>query len=358
MRKKATSCRSQARAAAVRERRSKSIAVCARCELDVDCQQVCVPKKYFHKSFLRFVPRYSWSPRRRGGVALREQRPLQGKGSPVMLLRRVLRSAGLRRFVRGMPARLPARSWAAQSPSLCIPRLHHPHTGRSSFARATTARAAPVGARQFSQLPVVVARQGQEAVSQEECDQFASFDGGFEKYQLAPTDPLDKSDRAFVYGINGGAKVIAGSMARLAVMKIIASLSASADVLAMSATEVDISSIKPGENVTVKFRGKPVFVRRRTQDEIDQANAVDVSGLRDPETDAVRVKNPEWLIVLAVCTHLGCVPIPNAGSFGGYFCPCHGSHYDISGRIRKGPAPLNLEVPEYEFVDGTKLVIG
>ena len=196
----------------------------------------------------------------------------------------------------------------------------HPHRSIEFRPRHHCARG-PVGARQFSQLPVVVARQGQEAVSQEECDQFASFDGGFEKYQLAPTDPLDKSDRAFVYGINGGAKVIAGSMARLAVMKIIASLSASADVLAMSATEVDISSIKPGENVTVKFRGKPVFVRRRTQDEIDQANAVDVSGLRDPETDAVRVKNPEWLIVLAVCTHLGCVPIPNAGSFGGYFAP-------------------------------------
>lgn len=105
--------------------------------------------------------------------------------------------------------------------------------------------------------------------------------------------------------------------------------------------------------------GKPVFIRHRTPKEIAEANAVDVSSLRDPQTDEERVQNPEWLVALGVCTHLGCVPISNAGEFGGWYCPCHGSHYDNSGRTRKGPAPLNLEIPPYSFIeDGSKLLIG
>ncbi|KAM5518927.1 cytochrome b-c1 complex subunit Rieske [Fusarium oxysporum f. sp. phaseoli] len=135
-------------------------------------------------------------------------------------------------------------------------------------------------------------------------------------------------------------------------------MSASADVLAMAKVEVDLSSIPEGKNVIIKWRGKPVFIRHRTQDEIDQANKVNISALRDPEEDSARVKNPEWLIMLGVCTHLGCVPIGEAGDYGGWFCPCHGSHYDISGRIRKGPAPLNLEIPEYDFPEDGKLVVG
>jgi ubiquinol-cytochrome c reductase iron-sulfur subunit len=98
--------------------------------------------------------------------------------------------------------------------------------------------------------------------------------------------------------------------------------------------------------------------RRRTEDDIKLANSIDVGSLRHPEEDAERVKNPEWLIVIGVCTHLGCIPLPNAGDFGGWFCPCHGSHYDISGRIRKGPAPFNLEVPTYSFLEDNKLLIG
>ncbi|CAL9094370.1 unnamed protein product [Musa textilis] len=113
-----------------------------------------------------------------------------------------------------------------------------------------------------------------------------------------------------------------------------------------------------GSIVTVKWRGKPVFVRRRTADDIKLANSVDVSSLRDPQVDSDRVKNPEWLVVVGVCTHLGCIPLPNAGDFGGWFCPCHGSHYDVSGRIRKGPAPFNLEVPQYSFLEKNKLLIG
>lgn len=103
--------------------------------------------------------------------------------------------------------------------------------------------------------------------------------------------------------------------------------------------------------------GKPVFIRRRTQKEIDQERAVDISQLRDPEHDEKRAPNPEWLVVVGICTHLGCVPIAGKGDFGGYYCPCHGSHYDASGRIRKGPAPANLEVPDHVF-DGDTLVIG
>ncbi|MCO5577666.1 hypothetical protein L7F22_031497 [Adiantum nelumboides] len=106
-------------------------------------------------------------------------------------------------------------------------------------------------------------------------------------------------------------------------------------------------------------QGIPVFVRHRTQEEIDEANKVEVNSLRDPQKDSDRVKRPEWLVMLGVCTHLGCVPIGEAGDYGGWYCPCHGSHYDISGRIRRGPAPLNLEVPEYDFNDDEgKLIIG
>mmetsp|Transcript_24336 Transcript_24336/g.33775 ORF Transcript_24336/g.33775 Transcript_24336/m.33775 type:complete len:239 (-) Transcript_24336:259-975(-) len=212
--------------------------------------------------------------------------------------------------------------------------------------------------RSFAQIPVVAAREGKELVSHEEAETFTSKDDYFKSYQLPSAEPADKSQRNFVYFVSGVGRVFYASAARLAVIKIVSSLSASADVLALSNTEVDLSGIEVGRNVTVKFRGKPVFVLRRSQEQIDEANAVNISELRDPEEDSVRVEKPEWLVVLGVCTHLGCVPIPNAGAFGGYFCPCHGSHYDISGRIRKGPAPLNLEVPKYTFQSDTMLVIG
>jgi ubiquinol-cytochrome c reductase iron-sulfur subunit len=165
-------------------------------------------------------------------------------------------------------------------------------------------------------------------------------------------------------------------------------MSASADVLAMAKVEVDLSAIPEGKNVIIKWRGKPVFIRHRTQGEIEEANKVNIASLRDPQPDSDRVKKPEWLVMLGrntisrnslstpqdfwrsnasllttdafvgVCTHLGCVPIGESGDFGGWFCPCHGSHYDISGRIRKGPAPLNLEIPQYDFPEEGRLVIG
>ena len=144
---------------------------------------------------------------------------------------------------------------------------------------------------------------------------------------------------------------------------IIDSMNPSADVLALSSIEVDLSQITPGMAITVAWRGKPVFVRHRTPEDIQAAEAVDVAGLRDPQTDAERVQKPEWLVLIGVCTHLGCVPngnknTENKGEFGGWFCPCHGSHYDTSGRIRKGPAPTNLLVPEYAFLSDTAIRIG
>jgi ubiquinol-cytochrome c reductase iron-sulfur subunit len=137
----------------------------------------------------------------------------------------------------------------------------------------------------------------------------------------------------------------------------------SADVLALSSVEVDISPVPLGGGMVVKWRGKPVFVRHRSPEEISEADAVVVSELRDPQTDQARIKKPEWLVVIGVCTHLGCVPLgtktgEERGDYGGWFCPCHGSHYDTSGRIRKGPAPLNLAVPEYAFLTDTSVRIG
>jgi len=138
----------------------------------------------------------------------------------------------------------------------------------------------------------------------------------------------------------------------------VASMNPSADVLALSSIEVDLSQITPGMAITVAWRGKPVFVRHRTPEDIQASEAVDVAGLRDPQADADRVQKPEWLVLIGVCTHLGCVPLFGQGDYNGWFCPCHGSVYDLSGRIRKGPAPINLEVPAYDFVSDTRIKIG
>tara|TARA_B100000676_G_C17474847_1_gene530472 strand:+ start:63 stop:572 length:510 start_codon:yes stop_codon:yes gene_type:complete len=131
-----------------------------------------------------------------------------------------------------------------------------------------------------------------------------------------------------------------------------------ASVKALASTEVDISSVEKGQSITVLWRGKPVFIRRRTEEEITKAREVNIDELKHPEKDEDRAKNPEWLVMLGVCTHLGCVPLGDKGEYGGWFCPCHGSHYDTSGRIRKGPAPTNMEVPKYEFVNNNTIKIG
>ncbi|VAH47439.1 unnamed protein product [Triticum turgidum subsp. durum] len=149
----------------------------------------------------------------------------------------------------------------------------------------------------------------------------------YDQYNHERYPPGDPSKRAFAYFVLSGGRFVYASLLRLLVLKFVLSMSA-------------------------------IFIRRRTDDDIKLANSVDVASLRHPEQDAERVKNPEWLVVIGVCTHLGCIPLPNSGDFGGWFCPCHGSHYDISGRIRKGPAPYNLEVPTYSFLEDNKMLIG
>ena len=143
-----------------------------------------------------------------------------------------------------------------------------------------------------------------------------------------------------------------------AVWPLIDQMNPDASVKAFATTEVDISKIGLGKTITVLWRGKPVFIRRRTQEEISKAQNVNLEELKDPQKDEDRVKKPEWLIMTGVCTHLGCIPLGDKGDFSGWFCPCHGSHYDTSGRIRKGPAPTNLEIPKYEFVDNNTIRIG
>jgi len=187
------------------------------------------------------------------------------------------------------------------------------------------------------------------------------------KAEGAMTGPTDASDtgvrrRDF---INIAAVSFAGVGGLAALVPLISQMSASADVLAESSTEVDVSAIAPGQAIKAMFRKQPVFVRNLTPKEVAEAEAVAVSSLRDPQTLAQRTKagKSNWLITMGVCTHLGCVPLGAGtgevkGEFGGYFCPCHGSVYDTAARIRKGPAPRNLEVPAYEFSSDTVVKIG
>jgi len=148
-----------------------------------------------------------------------------------------------------------------------------------------------------------------------------------------------------------------------AMIPLIDTMNPAADTLAMSTVEVNISGIEVGQTRVVKWQGKPVFIKRRTEEEIAEAIEGDTADLSDPETDAERTKKPEWLIVVGVCTHLGCIPQGSKsgqpqGDYDGWFCPCHGSHYDTSGRRRAGPAPKNLPVPPYEFLSDTVVKIG
>ena len=143
-----------------------------------------------------------------------------------------------------------------------------------------------------------------------------------------------------------------------AVWPLIDQMNPDASVKALSTTEVDISNVSLGKTITVLWRGKPVFIRKRTQKEINEAQNVKLEDLKDPQKDQDRVKKAEWLVMVGVCTHLGCVPLGNKGDFDGWFCPCHGSHYDTSGRVRKGPAPTNLEIPKYEFINNNTIKIG
>ena len=180
----------------------------------------------------------------------------------------------------------------------------------------------------------------------------------------------DDTRRDFLYIATGAAGLVTASAA---VWPLVDQMNPSADVLALASIEVDIGDIEPGTQLTVKWRGKPVFIRHRTADEIAAARSVSLADLKDPTSQNVNLpgdfdasdqnrtldESGEWLVMIGVCTHLGCVPLGNgAGDFGGWFCPCHGSHYDTAGRIRKGPAPLNLEVPLVAFVSDTVIKLG
>jgi len=191
------------------------------------------------------------------------------------------------------------------------------------------------------------------------------------KAQSAEVPPAAGSDGHGEEGVrrrdflNVAAVSFAGVGGVVALAPMLVQMAPSADVLAMSTTEVDVSKIQPGQGIKAQWRKQPIFIRNLTPKEIAEANAVQVSSLRDPQTLAQRTKpgKANWLITLGVCTHLGCVPLgigegENRGPYGGYFCPCHGSAYDTAGRIRQGPAPLNLQVPEYQFTSPTTVQIG
>ena len=156
---------------------------------------------------------------------------------------------------------------------------------------------------------------------------------------------------------------MAGIGAAAVAWPLIDQMNPAADTLALASIEVDISKIDIGQSITVKWRGKPVFIRHRTEDEINTAQSVELSQLKDPQLDVDRVSNPKYLVMIGVCTHLGCVPLGQKtgeikGEYDGWFCPCHGSHYDSSGRIRKGPAPVNLEITPYTFETESLIKIG
>jgi ubiquinol-cytochrome c reductase iron-sulfur subunit len=168
----------------------------------------------------------------------------------------------------------------------------------------------------------------------------------------------DPNRRDFIHIAAGAAAV--GAVGALA-WPFIDQMNPSGDTLALASIEFDLTKVAPGQQVTVKWRGKPLFVRNRTPAEITKAIADDnASNLIDPQKDEERHKpgKAQWLVLVGTCTHLGCVPTFGGGDYGGWFCPCHGSHYDTSGRIRKGPAPRNLEVPTYAFLSDTKVKIG
>ncbi|NJM49803.1 MAG: ubiquinol-cytochrome c reductase iron-sulfur subunit [Sphingomonadales bacterium] len=173
-------------------------------------------------------------------------------------------------------------------------------------------------------------------------------------------EPVRRRDFIHIAAIS-----FAGVGAGAVALPVLGTMSASADVVALSSIEVDVSKIEAGQAIKTSWRKQPVFIRNLTAEEIKAANSADVGAMRDPQTLAERTQpgKENMLITLGVCTHLGCVPLGAAagevkGEFGGYFCPCHGSHYDTAGRIRKGPAPLNLQVPEYTFLSDTIVKIG
>ena len=164
-----------------------------------------------------------------------------------------------------------------------------------------------------------------------------------------------KSRRSFIHQASGAMGAVAVAAAG---WPLIDQMNPSKDVEALAKIEVDISSLLEGQSKTVLWRGKPLFIKHRSSKEIEEAKNVEIDKLPDPEKDEDRTKNPKYLVLVGVCTHLGCVPASDKGEYNGWFCPCHGSHYDTSGRIRKGPAPKNLEIPPYKFKNEKTILVG
>ncbi len=184
---------------------------------------------------------------------------------------------------------------------------------------------------------------------------------------MAHSQTAEPTRRDFLYVATAGAGAVAAASA---VWPLIDQMNPSAAVLALASTEIDISAVQPGQSITVLWRGKSTFIRRRTPEEIAASKEVNVADLIDPvarnanheadapATDANRAEKPEWLIVVGVCTHLGCIPLAFQGDYRGWLCPCHGSQYDTAGRVRVGPAPQNLDIPPYTFLSDTRVRIG
>lgn len=173
---------------------------------------------------------------------------------------------------------------------------------------------------------------------------------------VVATELVEPSRRDFLFIATGA---VAAVGAASAVWPFVSQMNPDAATIAAGApVELDLSPIAAGQSVKVKWRGKIIFVNHRTPKEIEEARAVPLNQLPDPATDEARAKKPEWLVVIGVCTHLGCIPLGHQGQYDGWFCPCHGSTYDTSGRIRSGPAPRNLDVPDYAFLSAAKIKIG
>lgn len=174
-----------------------------------------------------------------------------------------------------------------------------------------------------------------------------------------PARETAASRKAFTYLATNASLLLGVYGAKTVAVKSLMLFWYNQDVCSQGVAEVDLSKIPEGKSITYKWQGKPLFIKHRTEEEIEAVRSVDVAQMRDPQRDEDRVKDPKWLICLGICTHLGCVPIANKGdNVGGYFCPCHGSHYDASGRVTGGPAPSNLEVPEYSFSGPTTALVG
>lgn len=258
---------------------------------------------------------------------------------------------------------LAATNRLQPKPMIDIPDDHH-HDDHISLPNAFV----PSTSRSFSNLLIKGNLKVSNSFTRSSSVRYGHTDirvPDFSEYRNSITEnpnvsTKDKADekQVFSYISTFGVGLATAYGAKAVVRDIVANVAPSADVLALAKIEVKLSEIPEGKNITVKWRSKPLFIRHRTDAEIEKERSVDLSSLRDPQADDTRVKQAKWLVILGICTHLGCVPLANAGDYNGYFCPCHGSHYDASGRIRKGPAPLNLEVPPYDISDDDVLTVG